>query len=167
MLSSNSSQPLRLQLYKEVDSYYESYQEWFTYMGYTLNKGEGYYYLTSNSRSIADFADFATSHDFWIDIVDFLKAFDSDFAVGKPFLKSTMTDLVNQDPELEAKIVSIPNLFTASTNEEKVAKMLEYLCNRSFLELIDKQTQKYLPTAAFAYMTDFINLINITEQDYE
>lgn len=159
-ISQNSVSPQCSRLYDAIEDDYQSYQEYYSGIGFLLEGGNGYYYFSKTEAKVA-LEDKVQRLALWIDRVDFLKTFNSTFGSGFTFRKSNILEKFSSDIELKDKIRRLYK--DVKTNEEKVEKLVNDMVHQGFVELENELDGTYKVTAAFHYIEEFIDCITITE----
>lgn len=159
-ISQNSISQQRSHLYDAIEDDFQSYQEYFSGIGFILEGGNGYYYFSRTEHKV-ELADKVQRLALWIDRVDFLKTFNNTFASGFTFRKSNILEKFSSDIELKEKA---RNLYAdLKTNEEKIEKLINDLERQGFVELENDLDRTYKVTAAFHYIEELIDCLTIIE----
>lgn len=163
-ISQNSVMQQRFHMYDAIEDDFQDYQDYYLGIGFKLESGNGYYYF-SRTENRVELADKVQRLVQWIDRVDFLKTFNNIFGSGFTFTKSNILEKFSSDIELKEKA---RNLYTdVKTNEEKIDKLIADLERQGFAELENELEGRYKVTAAFKYIEELIDCINITESEEE
>ena len=165
-ISSNSADKKMNDLYKviEEEPNFEILSSYFLHINFILERGNEYFYF-SRPESKADLEKKIETAFKWIDIVDFLKAFRSDFGSGFRFSPSDILVQMKTDVHLETKLEALKK-YTADkeTQREILERILKILADDSFIEMENQITQQYKVLASFNYLERLILSINIPEE---
>ena len=97
----------------------------------------------------------------WIDRLDFLKTFNAAFESGYVFTKSKILERIACDLELKEKA---PKLYSdRKKHEEVVDKLVDDLLKIGFVEIENEMDGSYRVTAAFHYLEEMVNCLNVVE----
>ncbi|RYZ83081.1 MAG: hypothetical protein EOP04_20675, partial [Proteobacteria bacterium] len=102
-LCSNSAAEENRRLYNILEDDSETFAEYFSHIGFGLEKGDEYFYF-SRKESRADMERKIAQLGEWIDILDFFKAFNGSFGVGFRFTVSEILVQVKIDANLKEKL---------------------------------------------------------------
>lgn len=164
-ISSNSSDDSICKLYSviEEEQNFDFLYDYFRNINFTLEHGDEYYYFSRVENKI-DLERKIEQALKWIDILDFLKIFDSSFGSGYRFTPSDILVKLNLDAELKAKL---DGLKRHSGGKEKfseiVDKILDDLKKDQFIELENEISHQYKVLASFKYLEQIVLSINISE----
>lgn len=165
-ISSNSSDELIHKLYSviEEEQNFDFLYDYFRNINFTLEHGDEYYYFSRVENKI-DLERKIEQAFKWIDILDFLKIFDSSFGSGYRFTPSDILVKLNLDAELKSKL---DGLKRHSGGKEKfseiVDKILDDLKKDRFIELENEISHQYKVLASFKYLEQIVLSINISEE---
>lgn len=149
-------------IYIDLDDNREDYADYFSKIGFILEEGKQYFYF-SRRESKTVLIDKLKKMGHWIDVLDFLKAWEPAFGPGFAFLMSELIVKIDSDIELrdKAKI-----LYDNRTRHDEIAmRLVEELSRQGFVELLDNVTQRYSVTSAYRYLEDLVQLIAFEEED--
>lgn len=163
-ISSNSSDAKMRQLYDiiDADGNFEALHDYFLKIHFVLEKGNEYFFFTRQEQR-ADIERKLETAMKWIDVVDFFKAYEPHFGLGYSFIISSIVSQVSVDATLKSKIESLRKSKQESY-DDCVARLVKTLCDDSFAELENDITKSYKILAAFKYIEDLIQIINIPEE---
>lgn len=150
-------------LYEDVDENFDDYQSYFRELGLTLSKGDGYFYFSRAKESRLTIEQKLQSFAQWVDIIDFLRTFNINFAPGFQFRSTQILEQINLDVELREKALKL--FRKLNTHQEIVDKLMADLLNMGFIELVNEQDSTYKVTSAFNYADDIVDLINIYNEE--
>lgn len=165
-ISSNSSDESIRKLYSviEEEQNFDFLYDYFRNINFTLEHGDEYYYFSRVENKI-DLERKIEQAFKWIDILDFLKIFDSSFGSGYRFTPSDILVKLNLDAELKSKL---DGLKRHSGGKEKfseiVDKILDDLKKDRFIELENEISHQYKVLASFKYLEQIVLSINISEE---
>jgi len=161
-LSSNSSNTTIQELYNTIENEqnYEILREYFGHINFILERGDEYFYF-SRPEIKADLEKKIEAAYKWIDILDFLKTYDSAFGSGYRFSPSEILVRLKTDAELETKLEALNK--NKETQQDMLDKVLKQLTDDNFLEIENERTQQYKVLASFKYLENLILTININE----
>lgn len=159
----DSTDPEIRHLFDDIEENEKEYAEYFRELGLKLESGEGYYYFSRINESKLTIEQKLQSLDQWIDILDFLKTYDITFSTGMQFRSTQILERINLDVELSDKARKL--FRKQKTNQEIVEKLLEELARMGYAELVNEQDDTYKVTAAFHYIEDLVNLINVYNEE--
>jgi hypothetical protein len=165
-ISSNSSDEGIRKIYSviEDEQNFDYLYDYFRNINFTLEKGDEYYYFSRVENKI-DLERKIEQAFKWIDILDFLKIFDSSFGSGYRFTPSDILVKLNLDAELKSKL---EGLKRHSGGKEKfneiVDKILDDLKKDRFIELENEISHQYKVLASFKYLEQIVLSINISEE---
>lgn len=99
----------------------------------------------------------------WIDILDFLKAWEPALGPGFTFIHADLMIKIDSDIELREKAKSLYE--NKVKNDEICDRLMEELSRQGFIEQLDDVAQRYQVTAAYRYLEDMVELIAFNEED--
>ncbi|MCQ2285743.1 MAG: hypothetical protein MJZ76_02580 [Bacteroidales bacterium] len=159
-ISQNSVDPVTRKYFDLIEDDFNSYKEYYEGVGFVLNGGNGYFYFSRNEIRV--FAvDKLTRFCDWIDRLDFLKTYNSAFESGFIFTKTNIQSQISCDMELKDKSSKL--YPEKKSNAEIVDKLVEDLVKMGFVELENEMDGAYKVTAAFHYLDEMVNCLNIVE----
>jgi hypothetical protein len=159
--SNHSSDTIR-RLYDIIDDNFELLHEYFLAINFTLEKGDEYYFF-SRPEAKADLEKKIEAAYKWIDILDFLKTFDSAFAPGFRFTPSDILVRIQIDAVLKNKTDGLRRYTKEDTMAGSIQKMLDMLVREGFVELENEITSQYKVLSSFHYLEQLILKIYIPE----
>lgn len=95
----------------EDEDTFEDLYEYFYQINYILEQGDEYFYFSQNEKNIDLDRKIEKAFN-WIDIVDFLKTFDSSFDVGTRFTASEIHNQLKNNADLKAKLDNLKRIGT-------------------------------------------------------
>jgi len=164
-INSNSSDKKISDLYKVIDeeSNFELLHHYFQQINFVLERGNEYFYF-SRQESKTDLEKKIEMAFKWIDIVDFLKTFRTDFGSGFRFSPSDILVQLKTDAQLETKLEALKKYVDKETQREVLERILKILADDSFIEIENQITQQYKVLASFHYLEKLILTIHIPEE---
>ena len=163
-ICSNHSADTVRRLYDVIEDNFELLHEYFEAINFTLEKGDEYYYFSRPRELKADLEKKIEAAYKWIDILDFLKTFDSAFAAGFRFTPSDILVRVQIDAVLKNKTDGLRRYTKEDTIAASTQKMLDMLEREGFVELENEISSQYKVLSSFHYLEQLILKINIPEE---
>lgn len=151
-------------LYEDIEENYEDYLDYFSEIGFYLERGRGYYYFCRSGETKANIEQKLESFSKWIDYLDFLKTYTSVFSAGFQFRKSEIVERIISATDYELKDKA-NKLFRKNNYSEIVDQLVKELVNIGFAELVNEQDETYKVTSAFNYAEDMVSLLTIYNED--
>lgn len=161
-ISSDSVSEETRNIFIDMENCREEYADYFAKIGYILEEGNGYFYF-SRKESKTSLADKLERFGHWIDIIDFLKAWDQSLGPGFTFLQADLQVRIDSDIELRDKAKSLYE--NKSRHDDICNRLVDELLNQGFIELIDDASRRFQVTAAYRYLEDIVELISFNEED--
>jgi len=138
--------------------------DYFLQINFVLEQGDEYYYFsrTENKVDLERKIDQAFK---WIDILDFLKTYDSSFGSGYRFIPSDILVKLNVDAELKSKLDGLKRYSGGKDKYNEILdKILADLEKDRFIELENAISQQYKVLASFKYLEQIVMAIHISEE---
>lgn len=149
-------------IYVDLDDNREEYAEYFSRIGFILEDGKQYFHFSRRESKTA-LTDKLKKMGHWIDILDFLKAWEPSFGSGFSFMTADLIVKIDADIELREKAKL---LYDNKTRHDEIAtRLVEELAKQGFIELLDNVTQRYSVTSAYRYLEDLVQLIAFEDED--
>ncbi len=161
-ISSDSVEEGVRKIFIDLDDHREAYADYFARIGFILEEGNGYFYF-SRKESKTSLADKLKRFGHWIDVLDFLKAWDPSLSPGFTFLEAELAMKIDSDIELREKAKGLYE--NKIRNDEICERLVEELLRQGFVELADDAAQRYQVTSAYRYLEDMVELIAFNEED--
>lgn len=164
-ISSDSTQEEVKRLFQDIEDNQTAYYKYFEDLGFLLEEGNGYFYF-SRQEPKSQLVDKLVRLGHWIDILDFLKAWDPVFGPGFTFTKAALTIKIEADIDLQHKVSGLYEKKDIVPNI--VDKLVEEMQKAGFIEPIDKneeKTEKFRVVAAYGYLEDLVSLITLDDND--
>lgn len=169
-ISSNSTSEDVRRLYDTLDDYQEALSLYFSQIGYTLEKGNEYYYF-SRQEPRATLEQKILRAYYWIDVLDLFKTYDETFGPGYRFQPEQLLVEANINAVLQNKLDGLRKHFSdKDIRKEVLDNVVRQLVKDAFLELENERTNTYKVMSAWHYLERLIDSINIyeeTEEPYE
>ena len=168
-ICSNSADNRITKLYDIIDDadIYESLYNYFSAIGFLLEKGDEFYYFSRKNESKADMERKLDAACRWIDILDFFKTYDNTFGVGTSFSKQEITVKIKVDAVLKSKADNMRKMLRKTDDntpyDELVEKIVDNLCIEGFAELENEILKTYKILSSFKYLEELVININIPE----
>ncbi len=143
---------------------FEELQDYFLQINYKLEYGNEYFYF-SRAEKTADLDRKLGKAFGWIDILDFLKTFDSSFDIGFRFTPAEIVNQLKNNADLKGKLDSLKRIGVEKKNHsERVKKLIEKLEKDNFVALENEITETYKVLTSFNYLKELVTSINIPEE---
>lgn len=147
----------------EDQEIFEELYEYFFQINYKLEQGNDFFYF-SRTESNADLARKLEKAYSWIDLLDFLKTYDSSFDVGFRFTPSEIANQLKNNADLKHKLENIKKVGgNKASYSERIKKIIERFQKENFIALENEITETYKVLTSLNYLKDIINAINIPE----
>lgn len=168
-ICSNSADSRITKLYDVIDDAdkYEILYDYFSAIGFILEKGDEFYYFSRKNESKADLERKLEAACRWIDIMDFFKTFDNAFVSGYSFTTQEITVKIKVDAVLKSKadnLRKVLKLDDKTPYNEVVVKVVENLCKEGFAEMENEILKSYKMLSSFKYLEELVMNINIPEE---
>ena len=168
-ICSNSADTRISKLYDVIDDSekYELLYDYFSAIGFTLEKGDEFYYFSRKNESKADLERKLEAACKWIDILDFFKTFDNAFVSGYSFTTQEIIVRIKVDAVLKSKADGLRKVFKLDDKtpyDEVIAKVTDSLCKDGFAEIENEILKSYKILASFKYLEELVMNINIPEE---
>jgi len=164
-ICSNSPDESIRRLYSVIDEdqNFEYLHDYFLRIDFILERGDEYYYF-SRAESKVDLERKIEQAFKWIDILDFLKTFDSSFGSGYRFTPSDILVRLKLEAELKSKLEGLKKHTGGKEKfNEIIDKILGDLEKDKFIGLENKISNQYKVLSAFGYLEQLVMAINISE----
>ncbi|SHG28710.1 condensin complex protein MksE [Dysgonomonas macrotermitis] len=168
-ICSNSSDIHISKLYEIIDDLdnFDALYDYFNAINFILEKGDEYYYFSRKNESRADLERKLEIACRWIDILDFLKTFDNNFASGYNFTPMQVATEVSVQAVLKNKADSLKNVLKLDEKTpylEVVNRIIKSLCDDGFVEEENEILKSYKVLSSFKFLEELVNNINIPEE---
>jgi hypothetical protein len=168
-ICSNSADARISKLYDLIDDNekYELLYDYFSAIGFLLEKGDEFYYFSRKNESKADLERKLETACKWIDILDFFKTFDNAFVSGYSFTTQEIVVRIKVDAVLKSKADGLRKVFKLDDKtpyDEVIAKVTDNLCKDGFAEIENEILKSYKILSSFKYLEELVTNINIPEE---
>lgn len=166
-INSNSCDENIRQMYDEIDEHLEALSLYFAQIGYTLERGNEYFYFSRTEPRITLEQKIARAY-YWIDILDLFKTFNETFGPGYRFQPEQILVEANINVMLQNKLDSIRK----HTSDKEIRKdvldnIIRQLVKDSFLELENEKNNVYKVMSSWHYLERLVESINIYDETEE
>ena len=162
-ISSNSVDENLRRLYLVIDENFDELYDYFMAIRFFLTRGDEYFYFVRMENKV-DIERKLRQAMKWIDILDFVKSFNSSFGSGFRFTPSDISVRLNLDAELKDKLMGLKKYTEKEKYDESIEKIMEILKKEGFVEEENPISRMYKVTAAFHYLEQLVLSINIPEE---
>jgi len=168
-ICSNSADVRISKLYDIIDDNekYELLYDYFSAIGFLLEKGDEFYYFSRKNESKADLERKLETACKWIDVLDFFKTFDNAFVSGYSFTTQEIVVQIKVDAVLKSKADGLRKVFKLDDKtpyDEVIAKVTDSLCKEGFAEIENEILKSYKILSSFKYLEELVTNINIPEE---
>lgn len=168
-ICSNSADARISKLYDVIDDNekYELLYDYFSVIGFLLEKGDEFYYFSRKNESKADLERKLEIACKWIDILDFFKTFDNAFVSGYSFTTQEIVVRIKVDAVLKSKADGLRKVFRLEDKtpyDEVIAKVIDNLCKDGFAEIENEILKSFKILSSFKYLEELVTNINIPEE---
>ena len=166
-INSNSCDENIRQMYDEIDDHLEALSLYFAQIGYTLERGNEYFYFSRTEPRITLEQKIARAY-YWIDILDLFKTFNETFGPGYRLQPEQILVEANINVMLQNKLDSIRK----HTSDKEIRKdvldnIIRQLVKDSFLELENEKNNVYKVMSSWHYLERLVESINIYDETEE
>lgn len=163
-ISSNSVNETVRDLYNQTDDHFESLSLFFSQIGYTLERGNEYFYFSRTEPRITLEQKILRAY-YWIDVLDLFKTYDETFGPGYRFQPEQILVETNINVMLQNKLDGIRKHFSdKDVRKDILENMIRQLTKDSFLELENEKTNTYKVMSSWHYLERLIESINIYDE---
>ena len=168
-ICSNSADVRISKLYDIIDDNekYELLYDYFSAIGFLLEKGDEFYYFSRKNESKGDLERKLETACKWIDVLDFFKTFDNAFVSGYSFTTQEIVVQLKVDAVLKSKADGLRKVFKLDDKtpyDEVIAKVTDSLCKEGFAEIENEILKSYKILSSFKYIEELVTNINIPEE---
>lgn len=168
-ICSNSADTRISKLYDIIDDSdkYELLYDYFSTIGFLLEKGDEFYYFSRKNESKADLERKLEIACKWIDVLDFFKTFDNVFVSGYSFTPQEIVVRIRVDAVLKSKADGLRKVFKLDDKtpyDEVIAKVIDSLYKDGFAEIENDVLKSYKVLSSFKYLEELVININIPEE---
>lgn len=164
-ICSNSPNDHMQTLYKILEDQhtFDELYDYFYQINYILEQGNEYFYF-SRAEKNADLDRKLEKAFHWIDLLDFLKTFDSSFDVGFRFTPSEIANQLKNNADLKTKLDALKKIGADKKNYlDRIKKIIERLEKDNFITLENEVSETYKVLTSLNYLKDMVTTINIPE----
>lgn len=161
-ISSDSADESTRNIFLDIEDHKDDYSGYFEQIGFILEEGTGFFYFSPRESKTA-LVDKLKRFGHWIDILDFLKAWEPALGPGFTFIHADLMIKIDSDIELREKAKSLYE--NKVKNDEICDRLMEELSRQGFIEQLDDVAQRYQVTAAYRYLENMVELIAFNEED--
>lgn len=167
-LSHNSNNSEDRRMYSDLDENFQEYYDYYKQIGLILVRADNYFHFTREVDEVKTEDKLRGMYCY----IDYLHVLEESTRhkvdVGETITISMVEKTVTETQTLQDYI------YKHMVNKDKpettcrgvIIDMFRELTNKGFFELIDKNTDKYLVTDAFAYLQDIVELIKPKSDTY-
>jgi hypothetical protein len=168
-ICSNSADSRIVKLYEVIDDSdkYEILCNYFSAIGFILEKGDEFYYFSRKNESKADLERKLEIACKWIDIMDFFETYDNAFGSGYAFTVQEIVVKIKVDAVLKSKadgLRKILKLEDKTPYDDVIGKIVENLCKEGFVEIENDVLKLYKVLASIKYLEELVININIPDE---
>lgn len=168
-ICSNSADVRISKLYDIIDDNekYELLYDYFSAIGFLLEKGDEFYYFSRKNESKGDLERKLETACKWIDVLDFFKTFDNAFGSGYSFTTQEIVVQIKVDAVLKSKADGLRKVFKLDEKtpyNEVITKVTDSLCKDGFAEIENEILKSYKILSSFKYLEELVTNINIPEE---
>ena len=167
---SNSCSESVRDMYDMIDDDYDALSLFFSQIGYTLERGNGYFYF-SRTEPRATLEQKILRAYYWIDVLDLFKTYDETFGAGFRFQPEQILVEANINATLQNKLDGMRKHFSdRDVRKEVLDNIIRLLVKESFIELENEKNNTYKVLSSWHYLERLIESIQIyddTEEDNE
>lgn len=168
-ICSNAADSRISKLYDIIDDSdkYELLYDYFSAIGFILEKGDEFYYFSRKSEQKTDLERKLDAACKWIDILDFFKTFDNAFGSGYSLSPQVIVVKIKVDAVLKSKADGLRRVLKMDDKtpyDEVVAKIIDNLCKDGFAEMENEILKSYKILSSFKYLEELVAIINISEE---
>lgn len=161
-ISSDSTQEEVKRMFIDIEDHLTDYQHYFSQIGLYLEQGNGYFYFSRKEPRV-QVTDKLVRLGHWIDVLDFLKAWEPAFGPGYTFSKAALTIKIEADIDLQQKA---SDLYEKKDKfPDIVEKLTDEMQKAGFIEMADERSELYRVVASYGYLEDLVNLIILDVND--
>lgn len=154
----------------ELESNYEILKDYFQCIGFTLEKGTGYYYFSRKETNQIIEEKVKRAYK-WIDILDFFntyaKSIDEPFTQGAIFSPSRIFEKSKVNSALQEKLEALKNYQEFATEKplDRIQKLSRYMAKETFFDLTNEYSDEFKVLASYRYLQKLIVSIVIEEEE--
>lgn len=161
-LCENYPEPTHRKLYSIVYDNYDSLYEYFSYIGYILNKEQDYFYFSKEENKF-QIENKLNNIIKFIDLLDFILEYQNDFSVGYKVSPSQLLASINENTILKNKLSKLDKRDV--TLYQKCKKILDDFVNKGVMAIENEEEEMYLTLSSFNYIQKFCESIKEVTND--
>lgn len=167
-LSHNTTDSEAKAMYQDLDENYQEYLEYFKMIGLVLVKGYNYFHFTREMDEVKA-EDKLRGLYSYIDYLDILYDCDPRFDIGRTLSVSMIENKVGERKTLQDKLdMMISEKGKPDTTyRDAILDIFKDMTNKGFFELVNKNTDTYIVTDAFAYIRDVVDMLTPKSDTYD
>jgi hypothetical protein len=156
----------------ELENNFEILKDYFLRIGFTLEKGTGYYHFSRKETNQIIEEKVKRAYK-WIDILDFFntyaKAIDEPFTQGAVFSPSRIFEKSKVNSALQEKLDALKNYqeFTTEKPLDRIQKLSRYMVKETFFDLTNEYSDEFKVLASYRYLQKLVLSIVIEEEQDE
>ena len=159
-IANNSVSAKTRRLYDAIEERQQDYHDYFSGIGFLLEGGDGYFFFARREQKV-DLQRKLEAAAKWIDILTFLKTYNTAFGSGHVFTAADIVVRINCDMELK-ELAS--KLYSEKKNyEDTVEKLVGELERMGFIESQNELERTWKVLASFHYIEELVDCITISE----
>lgn len=159
-IANNSVSAKTRRLYESIEEHQQDYHDYFCGIGFLLESGDGYFFFTRNEQRV-DLQRKLEAAAKWIDILTFLKTYNTAFGSGLVFTAADIVVRINCDMEL--KEIGSKLYSEKKSYEDIVEKLIGELERMGFIESQNELEKTWKVLASFHYIEELVDCINILD----
>ena len=163
-ISRDSLSETQRAIFRDIEDNQAEYVAYFERIGLCLEEGDGFFYL-SRSENRTELTRKLERYAHWIDVLDFLKAWEPAFGPGYRFRLSRLLHGIDADIELKDKVAVLYE--NKDRHSEIAARLIDELLRQGFLETTDDKAEEYQVTNAFLYLEELVGMLTFEDSDDE
>lgn len=153
-ISKNAPSTPATDLYRIVESHFESYQAYFQVIGFQLERGDDYFYFSKNETR-GQVEDKAEKLFRYLDGLEILFFIQPSLAPGQKFSLLPHADTLARNKSIRKKCLLLPGKVAQEEPIDRVRNFCKSLEKESLLHALDEQQNQFLVLDAFQYLLDF------------
>ena len=166
-ICSNSCSEYMRDMYDMIDENYEALFLFFSQIGYTLERGNEYFYFSRVEPRTTLEQKILRAY-YWIDVLDLFKTYDETFGAGCRFQPEQILVEANINATLQSKLDGMRKHFSdRDVRKEVLDNIIRQLVKESFIELENEKTNTYKVLTAWHYLERLIESIQIYDETEE
>lgn len=149
-------------IFRDIEDNTDEYRDYFSQIGLILEEGEGYYYFSRKEKKVT-LTDKLSRFGHWIDMLDFVKAWDSTFGPGYQFTLAQLLMRMENDVDLSDKS---RGLYDNKERFDDIAeRFIDEMCDRGYLDCVDERLRQYRVLASLGYLEGIVEMLDVYDND--